>query len=182
MWAACVTRAEHTKQLLEDLRAAVLLPAVSAPMPHALNSLFAFSARDFTHRRITTQQLTIGLNLSAEAVYCHETIRDVVRRILDTLLAGITASTAITVNNVVEEDTVRVEIEYSSQEADLQVKQRIEPLTLLDPMRLESIGMVQRLVTTAQACLQPVNGQAWAEPHEKAARIVLVLPRWKGTL
>lgn len=177
-----INSAEHTRQLLEDLRAAVLLPAILAPQPRAINSLLAFSARDFAHHRITTQQLSISINLSPEAVYCHATIRDVARRILDTLLAGITAQTAITVADTVEADTIRVQITYRSQDPALHVPQRIEPLTLSDPARLESMGMVQRLVVAAQACLKPVNGRAWAEPHEDGACIALVLPRWKGTL
>jgi hypothetical protein len=177
-----INSAELTRQLLEDLRAAVLLPAVAAPQPHSLGSLFAFSARDFSSRRITTQRLTIRTDLSPDTVYCHDTIRDVTRRTLDTLLTMITAQTAITVSSTAEEETVQVEIEYSSQEPAFQVTQRIEPLDLSDPARLETMSLVQRSVTAAQACLKPVSGRAWAEPYQGAMRMVLVLPRWKGTL
>jgi hypothetical protein len=177
-----INSAGHTRQLLEDLRAAALLPAVSAPQPYSLKNLFAFSSRDFTNRRITTQRLTIHIDLPSDVVYCHDSIRDVVRRALDTLLTVITAETAITMSSMVEEETVQVKIEYASQEPAFQVAQRIEPLDLSDPARLETMSVVQRLVTAAQACLKPVSGRAWAEPHQDVIRLVLVLPRWKGAL
>jgi hypothetical protein len=177
-----INSAGQTQQLLEDLRAAALFPAVSAPQAYSLRSLFTFSARDFDNRRITTQQLTIRIDLSPDVVYCHDTIRDVVRRVLDMLLTAITAQTAIMVSSMAEEETVQVKIEYASQEPAFQVIRRIEPLDLSDPVRLVTMNVVQRLVTAAQACLKPVNGRAWAEPHQGVMRLVLVLPRWKGTL
>jgi hypothetical protein len=177
-----ITSAEHTKQLLEDLRAAVLLPAAAAPRPYPLSSLFSFSARDFTHHRITTQQLTIRSELSSEVVYCHQTIHDVTWHALNILLAAIMPQTAIVLSSAAEEETVQIQIEYSSQESVLQVTQRIEPLGLSDPARLDSMGTVQRLVTAAQACLNPVSGRAWAEPRQDTTRMILVLPRWRGSL
>jgi hypothetical protein len=176
-----INSAEHTRQLLEDLRAAVLLPAILAPQPHAINGLLAFSARDFVHHRITTQQLSISINLSPEAVYCHATIRNTVRRILDTLLAGSRHRLPSRSPTRLRRHSPRAD-PYRSQDPALHVPQRIEPLTLSDPARLESMGMVQRLVAATQACLKPVNGRAWAEPHEDGGCIALVLPRWKGTL
>ena len=177
-----INSAEHTTQLLEDLRAAVLLPAMTAPQPRALSSLFAFSARDFSHHRITAQQLTIHSELSTDAVYCHDTIRGVVQRTLDILLAAIAPQTAITMSGTTHEDAVQVQIEYASLESALQVVRRIEPLPLADPARLDSMSTIQRLVTAAHACLRPVNGRAWAEPYQDLARVVLVLPHWKGAL
>ncbi len=175
-----ITSAEHTAQLLEDLRAAVLLPAKASPQPHTLSSLLTFSARDFVHHRITTHQLTIRAELSTDAVYCHGTIRDVVRHTLDILLAAIAPQTAIVISSAAREDTIQIQIDYSTLEPTLQVAQRIEPLALTDPARLDTMSTIQRLVTAAQACLKPVNGRAWAEPHQDCARIVLVLPCWKG--
>jgi hypothetical protein len=177
-----ISSAEHTTQLLEDLRAAVLLPAMAAPQPHTLGSLFAFSARDFGHHRITAQRLAIRSDLSTDAVYCHDTIRDVVRRTLDILLAAIEPQTAIVMSSTAHEDTLQVQIEYASLESALQATRRIEPLALSDPARLDPMSAIERLVTAAQACLTPVNGRAWAEPHQDSARVVLVLPRWKGAL
>ncbi len=87
---------EHTQQVLEDLYAAVLLPAVSAPQPQPLNRLLLFTMRDFTQRRITTQQLRLDLRLSSEPVYCHASIRESVHRILEVLLAGIAPQSSIT--------------------------------------------------------------------------------------
>jgi hypothetical protein len=177
-----ISSAEHTTQLLEDLRAAVLLPAMAAPLPHEVSSLFAFSAQDFSHRRITTQQLAIHSDLCTDAVYCHDTIRDVVRRTLDILLTAIEPQTAVTLSSTAHEDTLQVQIEYVTLESALHVTGRVEPLALSDPARLDSMSTIQRLVTAAHACLTPVNGSAWAEPHRDSARIMLVLPRWKGAL
>jgi hypothetical protein len=177
-----ISHAEHTRALLEDLRAAVLLPAATAPLPHPLQHLLAFSLRDFNLRRITTQRLALHSTLSAETVYCYAEIRDVMQRMIGALLAGIAAESAITVTDTVQPDTVRIDIAYRSQETSLQTTQRIEPLDLSDLSHWESMGVVQRWVTAAQARLKPVNGRAWAEPHPDAAHLVLVLPRWKGTL
>jgi hypothetical protein len=177
-----ISSAEHTTQLLEDLRAAVLLPATAAPQPRVLGSLFAFSARDFSHHRITAQRLAIRSDLSTDAVYCHDTIRDIVRRALDIMLAAIEPQTAVVMSSTTHEDTLQVQIEYVSLESALHVAGRIEPLALSDPARLDSASTIQRVVTAAQACLTPVNGRAWAEPHYHSARVVLVLPRWKGAL
>jgi hypothetical protein len=177
-----ISSAEHTTQLLEDLRAAVLLPAMTAPQPHTLSSLFAFSARDFSHHRIRTHQLAIRSDLSTDAAYCHDSIRAVIRHTLDVLLAAIVPQTAIVLSSAAHEDTLQVQIDYTSLESALQVTGRIEPLALSDPDRLDSMSTIQRLVTAAHACLRPVNGRAWAEPHQDSARVVLVLPRWKGAL
>jgi hypothetical protein len=177
-----ISSAEHTTQLLEDLRAAVLLPAMIAPQPRMLSSLFAFSTRDFGHHRIRTHQLAIRSELSTEAVYCHDTMRDVVRHMLDVLLTAIAPQTAITLTSAAHEDTVQVQIEYTSLEPVLQVTGRIGPVVLSDPARLDSMSTIRRLVTTAHASLRPVNGRAWAEPHQDSARIMLVVPRWKGAL
>jgi hypothetical protein len=98
------------------------------------------------------------------------------------LLTAIVPQTAITLSSAAHEDTVQVQIEYTSLEPALQVAERIEPLALSDPARLDSMGAVQRLITAAHACLRPVNGRAWAEPHQDSARIVLDLPRWNGAL
>ncbi|RPI96290.1 MAG: hypothetical protein EHM39_10980 [Chloroflexi bacterium] len=179
--------AEHTQQLLEDLHAAVLLPAIAAPRPQPLNRLLTFSMRDFTQRRITTQQLKLDMRLSSEPVYCHTTIRDSVHRLLETLLAGIAPQTSVIVSDRLAEDTVQVALQYTSQDLGLQVPNRIEPLELFDAGHRETIRGVRRLITTAHACLTPVGGRAWAEPHQGtagqgAARIVLELPRWKGPL
>ena len=105
-----------------------------------------------------------------------------VRRTLDILLAAIEPQTAVVMSSAAHEDTLQVQIEYATPESALHVAGRIEPLALSDPARLNSMSAIQRLVTAAQACLTPVNGSAWAEPHRDSARIVLVLPRWKGAL
>lgn len=174
--------AGYTRQLLKDLRAAVLLPAVATPLPYSLRSLLAFSSQDFSNRRITTQQLAIHSDLAAEAVYCHDSIRDVIRHVLEMLFTAITPQTTITVSSTVEEDNVLVKVEYISQEPAFLVDRRFELLELSDPARPESMTTIQRLVMGAQACLKPVGGRAWAEPDRGIMRLALVLPRWKGTL
>ena len=65
------------------------------------------------------------------------------------------------------------------------MKRRIEPTVLSDPGRFRPIRTIDGLVTAAQARLKPVNGRVWAEPCQDTgvtARIVLALPRWKGTV
>jgi hypothetical protein len=180
-----VNHAEHTRQLLRDLRAEVLLPATTPPMPYAVAELFAFAAGDFAHRRITTQRLSIQSHLSTEMVYCQPVVREVAHYMIDTLLACIVSESTVTLSDTVDEDAqaVQIGIQYQSREPALQVKTRLDPLELSDPVRLSRMRSIQQLVTAAQSRLKPVNGRAWAEPIadvEHTARIVLVLPRWKG--
>jgi len=176
-----VSNAESARQLLENLRAEVLVPANIAPRPYLLTDLFTFSERDFTNRRILTHQLAIKCNLSSEVVYCHSTIHDVVWHVLDTLIAGITVQSTITLSDRVDEHhrAVEVQIEYHSEEPALKVESRLDPLALPDPARFALVKPVQRLVTAARSCLRPVNGHAWAEPvSDTTARIILLLPHW----
>jgi hypothetical protein len=176
-----VNNAEHTRQLLEDLRAEVFTPANVAPRPYPLTDLFTFSEHDFTNRRIVTHQLAVTCRLSPEVVYCYPTIHDVAWHILDALIAGITVQSAITLSDRVWEhdQAVQIQIEYHSEEPALQVECRLDPLALLDPARFAPTQPIRRLVTAAQSCLKPVSGRAWAEPVSgTTAKINLLLPRW----
>lgn len=181
-----LNNAQFIRQLLGDLRTELLTPTLSVPLPHRLMSLFAFSKSDFTDRRLITHRLDIHHTLSDDTVYCLGSIRDVVRRILGTLISGIAAESVIALvgDTGQEGDTIRVEIRYQSDEPGLRVTQRIKPLALSDPVRLQPMRAAERLVNSAQAHLWSVNGRAWAEPvpdKDTAARLVLVLPRWYGT-
>ncbi len=181
--------AEHSRQLLRDLRAEVLLPAAAPPLPCTVAQLFTFATGDFSHRRIATHRLSIQSTLSTETVYCQPVVRDVAQQIIGMLIMGIATESAIMLSDSVDEDTqaIRIAIQYQSRESALQVATRIDPLDLSDPVRLSGMRSIQRLVTAAQSRLKPVNGRAWAEPVanvgnnvDNAARINLVLPRWKG--
>jgi hypothetical protein len=176
-----VSTAEHARQLLEDLRAEAFIPANVAPRPYPLTDLFTFSERDFTNRRIETHQLGVTCRLSSEVVYCHPTIHDVTWHILDTLIAGIAAQSTVTLSDRVNEvdRMVQLMVDYHSEEPALGVECRLDPLVLIDPARFAPAKLVQRLVTAAQFCLNPVHGRAWAEPVSgSSVRINLLLPRW----
>ena len=182
-----VNHAEHIQQLLRDVQAEVLLPATTPPLPYTVADLFTFATEDFRVRRITTHRLSIQSDLSAETVYCQPVVRDMARHIIDTLLVGITAESAITITDTVDDNAqaIQIAIRYQSQETSLQVKTRVDSLDLTDAERLGQMRSIQRLVTAAQSRLNPVNGRAWAEPIvdvENAAKIILVLPRWKGEI
>lgn len=176
---------ENLKQLLEDMRSELFAPLTVAPIPLSLSNLLTFSERDFSNRRVVTHQLSIHCQWSSVTVYCYPAVRDTVRRLLESLVVGIALQSAIKLSDHVEnqDQTVRVEIRYRSQEPALQVDHRIEPLALFDPARFGPVKPIQGLVTAAQSCLKPVNGQVWAEPcqaEDANASIVLLLPRWQG--
>ncbi len=182
-----VDHTDHIRQLLLDLRAEVLLPATTAPLPHSVSELFGCSKNDFSQRRITTHQLSIDCRVSDMVVYCQRAVRDSVFQIVDTLLTGILAQSTITLTDESDQDTqtVRLKIQYHTEEASLLVTERVNPITVADMERLGGMRTIQRLVTTAQALLHPVNGQAWAEPIPQEtgeAQVVLVLPRWQGAV
>jgi hypothetical protein len=178
--------AEYLQQTLEDVRAEFLVPATTPPQPHPLNELLSFRERDFPgQRRFVTHQLILDCQWSPAVVYCLVTIRDVVRRVIYALIAGVTSESIIALSDSGESDapTVQVEIRYHSQEPALRVTEPIEPVALSDPGRFQPTRAIERLVTTAHACLKPVKGRAWAEPCQDvgaSARMVLVLPRWHG--
>ena len=181
-----LNNADCARQLLADLRAEVLLPATVAPLPHPLADLFAFSEQDFSNRRVITHRLAIRRELPSDAVYCHAALREIVRRILDTLLSGIETQSAILISASADEagGTVQVRFDYRSHEPALRLNQRVEPMTLTDPARFENASIIRRLVTAAQACLKPVKGRAWAEPSQTpdtTGRIALILPCWNAS-
>jgi hypothetical protein len=178
-----LNNAEFVQQMLEGVRAEVLLPASAAPLPHHLNELFDFSEHDFIDRRIETHRLAIHNELSADSVYCYDGLRDVVKRTLNGLLQGIATESAITLQDQTEDGTrVRVAICYRSTERDLRVEERIEPLALSDPERFQPMRPVERIVSTLHAYSQPVGGRAWAAPgaEEASACILCELPRWQA--
>lgn len=182
-----VDHTDHIRQFLHDLRAEVLLPVIVAPLPYPIGDLAGCSKNDFSHRRITTHQLSIHCGLSRTAVYCQPVIKDSVRQIVDTLLTGIVAQSTITLTDTIVTDTqsVHLDIQYRTEEPALQVKERVDPVTVSDLNRLGGMRTIQRLVTTAQSRLRPVKGRAWAEPlpgTSNEARIVLVLPHWQGDI
>ncbi len=204
---------ENLKQLLEDLRSEVLTPFTTAPLALSLDKLLTFSEHDFSaNRRVATHELTISCQWSSASVYCYPAIRDIVRRLLETLITGIAPKSAIKLSDraalpesnvasapavpaeqkeggtspvpaTLPDPTVRVEIRYRSQEPALEVAQRIEPLSLLDPTRFGPVRPIQSLITAAHSCLKPVNGQVWAEPcqaDDATACVVVQLPRWRA--
>lgn len=184
---SAISGAANVKQLLEDLRSEVFSPFVVAPLPYTLSELLAFSGHDFSSRRVATHQLTIRCNWSAERVYCYSMLRDVVRRLLEALISGVAPQSTITLSDRLDEQeqVVRAEIRYFSQEPSLVVERRMEPLALSDPARFGPVRPIQSLVTTIQSCLRPVGGKVWVEPcpEENAmACIRITLPRWRGTV
>lgn len=179
-----LSHADYMQQMLTDMRAEMWMPSTLPPLPQALADLLTFAERDFRERRVTTHRLGIDYAWSAVEVYCHADLRGVVKQILQTLFLAVTAETQVTLTDSGErfDDTVRVTIRYHSDELELRVNRYVEPLALSDPGRLRALTPLQRLVTSAHACLKPVAGRAWAEPDEgddATAAIVLVLPRWR---
>jgi hypothetical protein len=181
-----VEYADTLRQLLHDLRAEVLSPAVTVPQPLSVTALFNFSEHDFTQRRVTTHQLAVRCRWTDANVYCYPTLRTAVYQLIDRLLFSIAPRSAIELSDQVfsQDRTVRVAIHYVSPDAALHPDQRLDPLELADVQRLEPLKPIQGLITMLAAGLKPVNGQAWAEPAaaENSARVVLVLPHWQGPI
>lgn len=178
-----VTAAERAQQILEDLRAAVFVPAVSAPLPRSLKEYLAFDEGNFMDRRAETQRITIHHNLSGEKAYCPPDTREMIERIISTLLGAVTPESVITLSDRLNDTAAAIEIviRYHTAEIDLTVSDRIDPLALSSPDRFGPTRTIERLVTAAQARLTPVNGRAWAETCQDATGcIILSLPHWRS--
>jgi hypothetical protein len=177
-----VSHAESALGLLENVRAAHLLPAVAAPARHSLDELFTFEARAFTSRRIETHCLTVATDLPAAPVYAYALLRDMVYRVLVTLIGGATAESTIRLTTTAPptSQTVRVEIRYHTCDSELAVETPLTPAALLQQKDQAPLRAILRLITTLHACVQPLAGDVWAEPmaQNTHARIVLVLPVW----
>lgn len=180
------TLSEAIDRLLDDLRTAITMPATQAPLPHAVNTLLAFAEHDFAAiRRISVQRLGLRVDLPDDVrVYCYPAMRDVVRGILERLLEGIEAQSTITLTSQQEtSDTVRIAIAYNARTPALYSTSPVHPLDLGDAARFQPSTVLQRLVTTAQAHVSPVNGQVWAKPTRDDdahnMQIGIILPRWK---
>ncbi len=181
---AIVGKLELAWQFLDDLQVEIVTPTVTAPRPCSLSELLAFSENDFASHRLITHRLRIQNNLSAQIVYCPPALRAGVEHIIATLLGVITAESAITLSDQVndEERAIEVGIHFRSQEPSVKVTGRIDPLALADPARFEAMSSVLRLVTAAQSRLAPVQGRAWADACSDApgaACITLRLPSWQ---
>jgi hypothetical protein len=98
-----------------------------------------------------------------------------VRRILHQLIANITAESTImlTARPGSTAQTISYEIHFHSVDSELRVEHPIRPLEFLDPTQFDRTRIIERLVTTAQAYLRPVNGQAGRTYHRnrQTARI-----------
>lgn len=180
-----VTIAETVNHLLHDLRTEVIAPANTAPLPYPLKELFTFSTRNFpTIRRITTHELSLTSTLTDEVkVYGYRTVRDITRRMLETLLGGIVPRSAITITNTIQtEGTVQVTITYQAQEPALRAAQRIVPVPLFAVERFQAASPLQGLITTMQSFVAPTNGQVWAEPvpdKPNTMQVCICLPHWR---
>jgi peptidoglycan hydrolase-like protein with peptidoglycan-binding domain len=180
-----VTIAETVNHLLHDVRTEVIAPATTAPLPYPLRELFTFSTRDFpTLRRITTHELRLISTLPEHIkVYSYRTIRDITRRMLETLLGGINARTAITITATVHEnDTVQVIFTYQSSEPALRAEQRITPITLFAAERFQAATTLLRLITTMQSHIAPIHSQVWAAPVADTSdtmQVCISLPYWR---
>jgi hypothetical protein len=87
---------ENLKQLLEDMRSEVLTPFTTAPLALSLAKLLTFSEQDFSsNRRVVTHELSVSYQWSSESVYCYPAVRDIIRRLLETLIVGISAQSTI---------------------------------------------------------------------------------------
>ena len=179
-----VRHAGLTEQLFEDLRAQILLPATQAPIPQPLRELLHFCHQDFASRRAKTHQIRIECSFSDAAVYCSPGLREVVKRILISLIDSVVENSTITMTDelTAEDQAVRLMIRYRTQEPNMRVTQTIDPLALDDARRFEKPRLIERLVSATHARLLPVSGAAWAEPLKAGGvQIVMVIPRWKGT-
>ncbi|MBN1681497.1 MAG: hypothetical protein JW966_14550 [Anaerolineae bacterium] len=175
--------ADWAQQLLENVRAELLLPAVEAPLPQSIGEMFGFSERDFAAHRLTTHRLHIVTELPAMTVYCQPSLRGVVRRIVQHLITQVEAQSTILLafGDSDNPAVVRVEVHFCSEDADLQITTRVQPLATSDMKYEQPLPAVQSFVTVLQAYLRSVNGRAWAESSSKpgmTGRIVLDLPRW----
>ncbi|NLX10065.1 MAG: hypothetical protein GXY36_10450 [Chloroflexi bacterium] len=178
------TQARYMRQLLEDIRAEMLLPAVEAPLPRPLSDLLGVDEQHTFDRRQITHRLTLRCTLDSTPVYCYTGIRSVVLRLLHRMVLGVSAESTITIAVVSGQDDaalVQVAITYHTPEIDLYPGQRVEPLHLADQKRVNGTTLV-RLLSAVQAQLAPVAGQVWAEPVGAASeesRVILALPRWR---
>jgi hypothetical protein len=182
-----VINTKNLKQLVDDIQAEIINPAVMAPVPQRLRDTLQLCEEDFQNRRIATHQLRIRCSLSTEIVYCLPVLLTVIHRIATQLFASITSESTIVLSDTVdsENQAIRLSIAYHTQNPALKADRRIDPVDLADPRRLADPHLVERLVTTARACLAPVNGHAWAEPWAVSganSRFVLVLPLWQGPI
>jgi hypothetical protein len=168
--------AEYLRLLLEQ--AVYQLPAIArSPIPLRLNELLTFKERDFAERRLATHLIKLHYQWSGAMVYCLPDLRRVILRALRTLLTDVTAESSVVLSDHVQEDTVRVEIVYHSPEPDFRVLTRLNPVVEVAPKLA-----IERVIASIQACINPVQGQVWAEPLNKpdaTARVILILPRWK---
>ncbi|MCD4686754.1 MAG: hypothetical protein K8S97_12535 [Anaerolineae bacterium] len=180
-----LTIAETVNHLLHDLRTEVIAPTHIAPLPHSLAELFTFSTRDFADiRRIVTHELRLTSTLADDiTIYSYPTVRDIMRRILETLLGGIIARTAITITSASHDaDNVQVTITYQTQEPALRAEQHIDPIPLLAADRFQVASTLQCLITTMQSYVTPVNGLVWAAPvpdKVDTIQVCIILPRWQ---
>ncbi len=183
---ALANHAEHVTQFIYDMHAQIAAPAATAPLPHQLSDLLTFTERDFVNHRIATHQLKVHCDWSPSVVYCHANLREAVHRILEMLFAGIEGQSAIVLTDHPNDSgaTVRVTIDYRSQEPSLRVTEQILPLRLENPERFKPFRHpIVDLITTVQASLAPVNGAISVQPaleNHAFAQFVLELPRWTG--
>jgi hypothetical protein len=168
--------AEYLHLLLEQTM--YQLPGMTnAPLAQPLRDLLTFKDQDFTERRLNTHLIKIRSQWSDAVVYCLPDLRRVVLRALRILLASVSAESMIALSDRVMEDAVRVEIIFHSPDPEFRVLTRLEPMIEAAPTLV-----IERIIASLQACLNPIHGRAWAEPvqtHEATARIVLLLPRWR---
>lgn len=184
-----LTLSQNVSQVLDSVRTEFTAPTTSAPLPHDLAALLAFTLNDFDSiPRIRTHQLRLESALpSGTQVYCYAALRDVVRHALTVLLGAINAETAIVLRLQVldPERAVQLQLEYQTQEPALSSSERLQAVNWRQTQPVNPSTALQQLVNALQSYVYPLGGRAWAEPlaqaEPSAMQLCVVLPRWKPT-
>jgi len=167
-------------RLIEDLRAQMIAPALTAPVPIAIRTLLELGPDDVSYKRLASQNLNIRYDLPDDlTVYSNGAIRTALIWLVQTLMQTTQRSTIMIAGSKAG-DVLEVAITYQPASMDMTAIRRVDPIDLFDRQAIKQAAHLLTVVASLHAALTPYSCTAWAFPADESCIIVMTVPIWRG--
>ncbi|MCC7450303.1 MAG: hypothetical protein IT324_22990 [Anaerolineae bacterium] len=168
-------------RLIEDLRAQMITPALSAPIPVHARVLLELGPDDVSYKRLTSQNLTLYYDLPDRLVYSNGAIRAALIWLVQTLMQT-TQQCTLMIAGSAADDVLEVAVTYQPASMDMTAIRRVDPIDLFDRQAIKQAAHLLTVVASLHAALTPYGCTAWAFPADsgESCTIVMTVPIWKG--
>ncbi len=170
-------------RLIEDLRAQMILPALSAPVPIDARTLLELGPDDVSHKRLANQNLALHYDIPAEVtVYSNGAIHAALVWLVQALIQTASRQSAILITARKAVEVLEIAVTYHPADMAMKALRRTEPIDLFDRQAIKQASQLLTVVSSLHAWLTSYGCTAWASPapDNKLSVITMTVPLWNG--